>query len=132
MSRRQKDNDTRPRGRLKSPFTSQVLVALVLCLLLAGCKPQHTDARPSIKFDKAPPIGEGGPVPLSPVSGRVTGARPGDKILLFARAGNGIWWVQPQAIQPFITIQPIPVGQSPHIWAQSTPLFSLNPDIILS
>jgi hypothetical protein len=103
-------------GSVRCPFRSQVLLTLLACVLLVGCKPQQTDVPSSIKFDKAPPIGEGGPVPLSPVTGRVTGARPGDKIVLFAKAGNGIWWVQPQAIQPFIAIQ------SDSSWTVSTHL----------
>jgi hypothetical protein len=92
-------------GSVKRLFKSIVFLTLVVCVLLGGCKPDQADVRSSIKFDKAPPIGEGGPLPLTPVSGHVTGAGPGDKIVLFAKAGNGIWWVQPQAIQPFIAIQ---------------------------
>jgi len=55
-------------------------------------------------------------VPLRPVSGRVSGARPGEKIVLFAKDVNGIWWVQPQAIQPYIPIK------SDSSWATPTHL----------
>lgn len=95
-----------PVGSVYHPVKSQVFLTLVLCVLLGGCNPKEAESPSSIAFDKVPPIGEGGPVPLSPAAGRVTGARPGDKVVLFARAVNGVWWVQPQAIQPFITIQP--------------------------
>lgn len=41
---------------------------------------------------------------LDRIEGRVTGARPGQRIVLFAR--SGFWWVQPLADQPFTAIQP--------------------------
>jgi hypothetical protein len=94
----------------------QVLVIFFLCVLLCGCNRKHSEARSSIEFDKTPPTGEGGPVPLSPVAGRVKGARAGEKIVLYAEDVNGIWWVQPQAIQPFITIK------SDSSWETSTHL----------
>jgi hypothetical protein len=94
----------------------QVSVILALCVLLGGCNPRKTDVRPAIEFTKVPPTGEGGPVPLSLIAGRVTGARPGEKIVSFARAATGVWWVQPLAIQPFTTIQ------SDSSWTVSTHL----------
>jgi hypothetical protein len=83
----------------------QVLVIFFLCVLLCGCNRKHSEAHSSIEFDKIPPTGEGGPVLLSPVAGRVKGAHAGEKIVLYAEDVNGIWWVQPQVIQPFITIK---------------------------
>jgi hypothetical protein len=37
------------------------------------------------------------------IEGRVKGARPGQKVVVFAR--SGVWWVQPLAAQPFTPIQ---------------------------
>ena len=51
-----------------------------------------------------PPAAEGGPDERAPIAGRVTGARAGQKIVLFAKAG--IWWVQPTIEEPFTAIQP--------------------------
>ena len=38
------------------------------------------------------------------LEGQVKNARPGDKVLLYAR--SGIWWIQPFASQPITEIQP--------------------------
>ena len=38
------------------------------------------------------------------IAGRVTGAAPGQRIVLYARSGH--WWVQPLTVQPFTTVQP--------------------------
>jgi hypothetical protein len=37
------------------------------------------------------------------IEGRVKGARPGQKVVIFAR--SGVWWVQPLASEPFTPIQ---------------------------
>jgi len=39
---------------------------------------------------------------MVPIAGRVTGARPGQRIVLFAR--SGVWWVQPLTSDPFTTV----------------------------
>ena len=44
----------------------------------------------------------GGSEKLAPVAGRVTGARPDQKVVLFAK--SGVWWVQPLTVQPFTDI----------------------------
>jgi hypothetical protein len=78
-------------------------VLCFLCfLLLDGC--QHGISKPSIEFTRLPPAGQGSPDLLDAIEGRVTGARPGQRIVLFAR--SGVWWVQPLAEQPFTEIQP--------------------------
>ncbi len=59
---------------------------------------------PSIEFTKIPLAGEGGPDKLDTIEGRVTGALPEQRIVLFARSGS--WWVQPLVDQPFTRIQP--------------------------
>jgi hypothetical protein len=58
---------------------------------------------PVIEFTKLPPAGAGSPDKLDEIAGRVNGARPGQRIVLFAR--SGVWWVQPAANEPFTTIQ---------------------------
>ena len=47
---------------------------------------------------------EGGTGKVDVIEGRVTGARPGQQIVLFAR--SGAWYVQPFTDQPFTEIQP--------------------------
>ena len=77
---------------------------LGLCALLAGCATRDAKVGPSVEFTRVPLAGEGGPDKLDIIEGRVVQARPGQKIVLFARWGP--WWVQPLANQPFTTIQP--------------------------
>jgi len=59
---------------------------------------------PSVEFSKVPPSDEGGTGKMAVIEGRVTGARPGQQIVLFAR--SGAWYVQPFTDQPFTAIQP--------------------------
>jgi hypothetical protein len=40
---------------------------------------------------------------MAPIAGRARGARPGQRIVLYARSGP--WWVQPLAEQPFTEIR---------------------------
>jgi hypothetical protein len=78
-----------------------IALAVSAACLLAGC---GGAAAPSIEFVTIPAAGEGGPARLVPIAGRVTGARPGQRIVLYARSGG--WWVQPLANEPFTDIQP--------------------------
>jgi hypothetical protein len=94
----------------------QALAIFFLCVLLCGCNREHSVAHSLVEFDRVPPTGEGGPVTLSPVAGHVKGAHAGEKIVLYAEDANAIWWIQPQAIQPFITIK------SDSSWETSTHL----------
>jgi hypothetical protein len=71
--------------------------------MLAGCEVTRA-SEPSIIFTKLPPSGEGSPDKITDIQGRVNGARPGQRIVLFAR--SGLWWVQPTAEQPFTAISP--------------------------
>jgi hypothetical protein len=67
---------------------------------MLGCR----NAPPSITFTKVPPAGHGGTDVLTPISGRVTGARRGQHILLYARSEK-LWWIQPYTASPLTTIQ---------------------------
>ena len=40
---------------------------------------------------------------MAAIAGRVTGARPGQRIVLFAR--SGVWWVQPLTSDPFTSVE---------------------------
>ena len=59
--------------------------------------------RPSIEITRVPPSDKGGPDTLDVIEGRVTGARPGQRVVLFAK--GRVWWVQPDAKEPFTEIQ---------------------------
>jgi len=94
------------KSKRSRPNSCASAFALVTCLLavLNGCANRQAATKPSIEFNVIPPATEGGPDKVAPVAGRVTGARPGQRIVLFAKAG--IWWVQPTTDEPFTSIQP--------------------------
>jgi len=75
----------------------------IVCLLSVSCVSRHDPVVPSVEFTRLPPAMEGSPEITFPIHGRVTGARAGQRIVLFAR--SGMWWVQPTFEQPFTTVQ---------------------------
>jgi hypothetical protein len=84
----------------------------ILCVLSIACRSPHTRVTPSIEFTRLPPVGQGSPDLTDTIGGRVTGAQPGQRIVLYAR--SGVWWIQPMANRPFTTIQ------SDFTWKTST------------
>jgi hypothetical protein len=86
----------------KALANSAGALALVCALSSGGCSQPQPE--PSIYFTHLPPAGQGTPAILNTIEGRVTGARPGQRIVLFAR--SGVWWVQPLKDKSFTTIQP--------------------------
>ena len=81
------------------PTTALVMTSL----LLAFCTRRSDPAEASVVFTKLPPFETEGSEKLDAIEGRITGARPGQRIVLYARSGE--WWIQPFADQPFTTIQ---------------------------
>src|ERR1700738_3280259 len=82
---------------------ARVEIVFALCFLLCGCRPRPTTSGSSIEFSKVPPAMQGGRERVDTISGRVTGARRGQQIVVYARSGP--WWVQPWPTAPFIPIQ---------------------------
>ena len=78
------------------------LLLIVPCLALTGCAGRPGDG-PSIRFTRIPPADKGGPDTLDVIEGRVAGAQRGQRIVVFAK--SGVWWVQPEARQPFTEIR---------------------------
>jgi hypothetical protein len=89
-------------------------VVLLLVTLLGGCHTQKSPHGPAIEFTKIPPAAQGGRERTDVISGRVEGAGPGQRIVVYARSGP--WWVQPWPDKPFIPIQP------DHTWSTPTHL----------
>ncbi len=77
------------------------LLVLTACLSAAACGPP-AGGRPAVEFTTVPLADAGGSETLAPIAGRVTGARPGQQVVLFAK--SGVWWVQPLTVQPFTAI----------------------------
>jgi len=76
---------------------------LALATLLSACHSQQAPTGPTIQFTKIPPASQGGRERVDTITGRVTGAHPGQQIVIYARSGP--WWVQPWPDKPFIPIQ---------------------------
>jgi hypothetical protein len=71
-----------------------------VCLFLFAC---GSSRPPVIEFITVPEAGIGGAGRTEIIGGRVTGAKAGERVVLFAKAGT--WWVQPFADKPFTTIK---------------------------
>ena len=76
----------------------------LLAIFLNGCGTARPNVAPSIEFSRLPRSAEGGTESQAVIEGRVEGARPGEQIVLFAKSGAGVWWVQPFADHPFTAI----------------------------
>jgi hypothetical protein len=72
-----------------------------VCLFAISCG--SPAVAPSIEFTTIPKADAGGPGVLAPVAGRVEGARPNQRIVLFTKSDEG-WWVQPFRSRPFTDI----------------------------
>src|SRR5262245_16525751 len=79
------------------------ILLIIGCILMSGCRSRQTDVAPRIEFSKIPLLDEGGAGRIAGIEGRVTGGRPGQRIVLYARSGT--WYVQPFNDQPFTKIQ---------------------------
>ena len=93
----------RSRARHAVHRFARVEIVFALCFLLCSCRPRPTTAGPFLEFSKVPPAMQGGREKVDTISGRVTGARRGQQIVVYARSGP--WWVQPWPAAPFIPIQ---------------------------
>jgi hypothetical protein len=80
-----------------------VIFVMLIAILQSGCHSRQANAHPTIEFSKIPPAAQGGRERVDTISGRVTGARPGQQIVVYARSGP--WWVQPWPDQSLIPIQ---------------------------
>jgi len=78
-------------------------IAVVIGLSVAGCRDEPPKADPAIQLSAIPPAAVGGSEMVAPIAGRVTGARSGQRIVIYTR--SGVWWVQPTTAQPFTTVE---------------------------
>jgi hypothetical protein len=84
-------------------FAGQTMFLLVFSSLLSACHSQEAQKHPVIAFSKIPPAAQGGRERVDTIAGRVTGAHPGEQIVVYAKSGP--WWVQPWPDQAFIPIK---------------------------
>ena len=74
------------------------VAAIALCSVCISCD-QPRAAPPAIEFTAVPPFAAGSSEKMDVVAGTATGARAGDRIVLYAR--SGVWWIQPDMTSPF-------------------------------
>jgi len=86
----------RPIRFLCVPLLAVVCIASISCVRAGN---------PTIRFTNLPRAEAGNPNKLVPIEGRVSGAQPGQRVVLYAKAAD-VWWVQPLALQPFTEIRP--------------------------
>ena len=72
-------------------------------LLISGCSHHTPQQEPSIVFDRVPAADKGGPDQTASILGRVVGARPGQRVVLYAKEDG--WWVQPFWSRPFTSVR---------------------------
>ena len=87
-----------------SPKKQLGVLLLTLAVTIAGCRSQHSGEKPVVQITHVPEADPGGPEKLDFIEGKVTGAKPGQQIVLYAH--SGIWWIQPLTVQAFTKIQP--------------------------
>ena len=76
---------------------------VVLVLALSGCGGRQGAVPPKVEILRVPPADKGGPDTIDVIEGRVSGAQPGQRVVLFSK--GRVWWVQPEAKEPFTEIQ---------------------------
>src|ERR1700722_4203779 len=89
------------------------LSVLLMYFLLTGCHSSSNNSAPTVAFSKVPSaqesqykidIIEDGDYKRDTIEGRATGARPGQRIVSYART-DGRWGVCRQSGQPFTSIE---------------------------
>jgi hypothetical protein len=83
---------------------AEALFVLAVCFVLSACRSQPVTVTPTIVFSQVPAENFGAPDQTRPIAGRVTGARSGQRIVLYAR-NDGRWGVQSHSGQPFTKIE---------------------------
>jgi hypothetical protein len=78
-------------------------LGMVPAVLLPACQRAHGNV-PSIVFTRIPQADPHGSALHDIIEGRVKGASPGQKIVLYAKIGK--WWVQPLVDQPMTDLRP--------------------------
>jgi hypothetical protein len=90
--------------RRKSSNKTPVLVTFAFCFLFSACGTRIDTGRPSIEFTRVPPADSTRTDKLDIIQGRVNGAHPGQRIILYTK--TQAWWIQPLYNHSFSEIQP--------------------------
>jgi hypothetical protein len=82
----------------------EALFVFAVCFALTDCRSQSVTSTPTIVFSQVPAENSDAPQQARIIAGRVTGARAGQRIVLYARK-DGRWGVQPYSGEPFTKIK---------------------------
>jgi len=86
-----------------SQTIASLAFVVAMGVALPSCRSVRASSPPSIEITTVPQAGDGTPDKLEEIAGRVTGALPGERVVIFAL--SGVWWVQPASDRPFTGIQ---------------------------
>src|SRR5260370_22025554 len=110
--------------RLMVPVFLQRPLLLVFCIVLTGCHSSPKKSTPTVVFSKVPAAYQEGPYKTDIterdyttdiIDGRVTGARPGQRIVLYAKTA-GRWGGGRQSDQPFTNIDAVVGCKASDYW----------------
>jgi hypothetical protein len=87
-------------GAVPALFTRRRAFLVAGSFLLTTC----SSPGPKIEFTRVPPADKGGPDAMDVIEGKVTGAKPGQEIVVFAR--SEVWWAEPRLGRLFTEIKP--------------------------
>jgi signal transduction histidine kinase len=76
----------------------------VACAVTGACRGSARVGAPHVEIDDVPRASEGGPETDGHIAGRAVGARPGQRIVLYAK--SGLWYIQPNVDDPFTDLMP--------------------------
>lgn len=77
---------------------------LAVCVSLAGCYRTPTqEVEPKISFTQVPQWDTGNRNEQDVMEGKVRGAQPGQRMVLYSKCG-GLWWLQPLLKSPYTAI----------------------------
>jgi hypothetical protein len=79
------------------------LIAVAAGSLSHSCRGRGAWQAPRIEITTIPPADKGGPDVLDVIAGRVVGAAPGQRVVIFSK--SRVWWVQPERQRPYTEIQ---------------------------
>jgi len=82
----------------------EALAVFAACLALSSCRSPQATSTPTIVFSHVPTEDSDAPKQARVIAGRATGARPGQRIVLYAR-NDGRWGIQPYSGEPFVKIE---------------------------
>lgn len=82
----------------------EALCTFGVCFALTACRSEPVTSTPTINFAQVPALNTVAPGHASAITGRATGVRSGQQIVIYAR-NDGRWGLQRQSGQPFMKIE---------------------------